>query len=69
MVRPEEVYCIHLLMSSKFLQLSHGFHKIVVTFLVSVSGSQGSGLVLEGRHNADKGWIQELRSRGNALVV
>jgi len=56
-------------MSSKFLQLSHGFHKIVVTFLVSVSGSQGSGLVLEGRHNADKGWIQELRSRGNALVV
>lgn len=57
-------------MSSKCLQSSPGFQNIVVTFLVSVSSSsQGSGLVLEGRHNADKGWIQELRSRGNALVV
>ncbi|KAJ0250059.1 Glyco_18 domain-containing protein [Hirschfeldia incana] len=31
--------------------------------------SQGNGLVLEGRHNADKGWIQELRSRGNAMIL
>ncbi|EOA21066.1 hypothetical protein CARUB_v10001405mg [Capsella rubella] len=36
---------------------------------VSAMVSQGSGLVLEGRHNVDKGWIQELRSRGNALIV
>ncbi|CAN6817569.1 unnamed protein product [Brassica oleracea] len=31
--------------------------------------SQGNGLVLEGRHNADKGWIQELRARGNAMIL
>ncbi|KAG5405235.1 hypothetical protein IGI04_011354 [Brassica rapa subsp. trilocularis] len=31
--------------------------------------SQGNGLVLEGRHNADKGWIQELRSKGNAMIL
>nr|AAB61039.1 A_IG002N01.31 gene product [Arabidopsis thaliana] len=35
--------------------------------LAYITPCQGSGLVLEGRHNADKGWIQELRSRGNAL--
>ncbi|XP_010556593.1 PREDICTED: chitinase domain-containing protein 1 [Tarenaya hassleriana] len=31
--------------------------------------SQGSGLILEGRQNVDKGWIQDLRSRGNALIL
>ncbi|XP_022757522.1 chitinase domain-containing protein 1 isoform X2 [Durio zibethinus] len=31
--------------------------------------SQGSSLVLEGRHNADKGWMSELRMRGDALVL
>ncbi|KAF3550741.1 hypothetical protein DY000_02003409 [Brassica cretica] len=31
--------------------------------------SQGNGLVLEGRHNADKGWIQEVRARGNAMIL
>ncbi|CAN8248186.1 unnamed protein product [Cochlearia groenlandica] len=31
--------------------------------------SQGSELVLEGRHNADKEWIHELRSKGNALIL
>ncbi|KAJ6872986.1 chitinase domain-containing protein 1 [Populus alba x Populus x berolinensis] len=31
--------------------------------------SQGTGLVLEGRHNADMGWISELRRNGNALVL
>ncbi|KAH8516929.1 hypothetical protein H0E87_005041, partial [Populus deltoides] len=28
---------------------------------------QGAGLVLEGRHNADMGWISELRRHGDAL--
>lgn len=31
--------------------------------------SQGSSLILEGRHNADKGWMSELRMRGDALVL
>ncbi|XP_051132948.1 uncharacterized protein LOC127252698 isoform X2 [Andrographis paniculata] len=31
--------------------------------------SQGTNLVLEGRHNSDKGWIAEIRSRGNVLVL
>ncbi|KAJ4831814.1 hypothetical protein Tsubulata_040605 [Turnera subulata] len=31
--------------------------------------SQGSGLVMEGRHNADQGWISELRKNGDALVL
>ncbi|XP_022147311.1 chitinase domain-containing protein 1 [Momordica charantia] len=31
--------------------------------------SHGSSLVLEGRHNADQGWISELRLTGDALVL
>lgn len=31
--------------------------------------SQGSGLVLEGRHHADGRWISELRMKGNSKVV
>ncbi|XP_039061377.1 chitinase domain-containing protein 1 [Hibiscus syriacus] len=31
--------------------------------------SHGSSLILEGRHNADKGWISDLRMRGDALVL
>ena len=30
--------------------------------------SKGTNLVLEGRHNADKGWMAELRQRGNVQV-
>lgn len=31
--------------------------------------SQGSNLVLEGRHNVDIGWISELRNAGDARVL
>uniref|UniRef100_A0A5B7BH74 Chitinase domain-containing protein 1 n=1 Tax=Davidia involucrata TaxID=16924 RepID=A0A5B7BH74_DAVIN len=31
--------------------------------------SQGTKLVLEGRHNADTGWISELRMKGDAKVL
>ncbi|WCJ22392.1 Chitinase domain-containing protein 1 [Euphorbia peplus] len=31
--------------------------------------SEGTGLILEGRHNADKGWMSELRKKGNSLVL
>ncbi|CAI8588406.1 unnamed protein product [Vicia faba] len=31
--------------------------------------SQQSSLVLEGRHNADKGWISELKKTGEALIL
>ncbi|GLU00795.1 hypothetical protein SLE2022_181390 [Rubroshorea leprosula] len=31
--------------------------------------SQGSSLVLEGRHNADKEWISEIKMNGDALVL
>lgn len=58
------------LTSSKCLHLFTGFQKKggdIFRFLFS--SSQGNGLVLEGRHNADKGWIEELRTTGNALVV
>jgi len=30
--------------------------------------SQQTSLVLEGRHNADRGWILELKKTGEALV-
>jgi chitinase domain-containing protein 1 len=39
-----------------------------LTLFFFVVTSQGTGLVLEGRHNADMGWISELRRNGNALV-
>ncbi|KAL0712284.1 hypothetical protein Bca4012_019262 [Brassica carinata] len=48
--------------NSKFTHLSPVWYDLK-------SSSQGSGLVLEGRHNADKGWIKELRSRGNAMIL
>ncbi|XP_018474383.1 uncharacterized protein LOC108845715 isoform X4 [Raphanus sativus] len=47
--------------NSKFTHLSPVWYDL--------KSSQGNGLVLEGRHNADKGWIQELRSRGNAMIL
>ncbi|XP_030965170.1 chitinase domain-containing protein 1 isoform X3 [Quercus lobata] len=31
--------------------------------------SQGAGLILEGRHNADVGWISELRRSGDAWAL
>ncbi|ESW19289.1 hypothetical protein PHAVU_006G111900 [Phaseolus vulgaris] len=31
--------------------------------------SQQTSLVLEGRHNADRGWISELRKTGEALIL
>uniref|UniRef100_A0A2P2JB76 Uncharacterized protein MANES_05G024600 n=1 Tax=Rhizophora mucronata TaxID=61149 RepID=A0A2P2JB76_RHIMU len=31
--------------------------------------SQGTGLILEGRHNADTGWISDLRMKGDAWVL
>ncbi|KAF7826162.1 chitinase domain-containing protein 1 [Senna tora] len=31
--------------------------------------SQQTSLVLEGRHNADRGWISELRKSGDALIL
>lgn len=31
--------------------------------------SQGNRLILEGRHNADKGWISELRMKGNVKIL
>lgn len=36
--------------------------------LIPFIGSQGTGLSLEGRHNADMGWISELRRSGDAWV-
>lgn len=30
--------------------------------------SEGSTFILEGRHNADTGWISEIRMKGNAKV-
>ncbi|XP_015577356.1 chitinase domain-containing protein 1 [Ricinus communis] len=31
--------------------------------------SKGSELILEGRHNADRGWLSEIRKNGDALVL
>ncbi|KFK30678.1 hypothetical protein AALP_AA6G014100 [Arabis alpina] len=53
-------YDIAKIYNSKFTHLSPVWYDLK---------SQGNGLVLEGRHNADKGWIQELRSKGNALIL
>lgn len=41
----------------------------LMIFLPSVAASQGTTLIIEGRHNADKGWISELRMKGHALVI
>ncbi|XP_031262968.1 chitinase domain-containing protein 1 [Pistacia vera] len=46
--------------NSKFTHLSPVWYDIK---------SQGTSLILEGRHNADKGWISELRMNGDALVL
>ncbi|KAL3615705.1 hypothetical protein CASFOL_041366 [Castilleja foliolosa] len=46
--------------SNKFTHLSPVWYEIK---------SQGTKLVLEGRHNADKGWITEIRRRGNSQIL
>ncbi|XP_077251268.1 glycosyl hydrolase superfamily protein [Tasmannia lanceolata] len=46
--------------TSKFTHLSPVWYELK---------SEGSKLILEGRHNVDIGWISELRMNGNALVV
>jgi chitinase domain-containing protein 1 len=42
---------------------------VIIRSFCFVLPSQGAGLVLEGRHNADMGWISELRRHGDALVI
>ncbi|GFY92321.1 glycosyl hydrolase superfamily protein [Actinidia rufa] len=37
--------------------------------LAYITPCQGTKLILEGRHNADRGWISELRMKGNAKVL
>lgn len=44
----------------------HKLHKFPFIFSVA---SQGTSLILEGRHNADAGWLSELRMKGDALVI
>ncbi|KAL0290802.1 UNVERIFIED_CONTAM: Chitinase domain-containing protein 1 [Sesamum calycinum] len=46
--------------SNKFTHLSPVWYELK---------SQGTKLVLEGRHNADKGWIMEIRRTGNAQIL
>ncbi|GFP95120.1 chitinase domain-containing protein 1 [Phtheirospermum japonicum] len=46
--------------SNKFTHLSPVWYEIK---------SQGTKLVLEGRHNADKGWITEIRRTGNSQIL
>ncbi|KAL0373793.1 UNVERIFIED_CONTAM: Chitinase domain-containing protein 1 [Sesamum radiatum] len=46
--------------SNKFTHLSPVWYELK---------SQGTKLVLEGRHNADKGWIMEIRRIGNAQIL
>lgn len=55
-------------------QLSIGNGSFLIIFCVIPRSlylfhfSEGFQLVLEGRHNADIGWISELRTNGNVLV-
>ncbi|KAL3815120.1 hypothetical protein ACJIZ3_016388 [Penstemon smallii] len=46
--------------SNKFTHLSPVWYELK---------SQGTKLVLEGRHNADEGWISGIRSSGNAQML
>ncbi|XP_028794716.1 chitinase domain-containing protein 1-like [Neltuma alba] len=46
--------------NSKFTHLSPVWYELK---------SQQAGLVLEGRHNADIGWISELKNIGHALIL
>ncbi|XP_057980557.1 uncharacterized protein LOC131166225 isoform X2 [Malania oleifera] len=46
--------------NSKFTHLSPIWYTL---------NSQGTKLILEGRHNADMGWISDLRKKGGAQVV
>ncbi|EOX95742.1 Glycosyl hydrolase superfamily protein isoform 2 [Theobroma cacao] len=54
--------------SSKFTHLSPVWYDLKSKSKGFVA-SQGSSLVLDGRHNADKGWLSELRMKGDALVL
>ncbi|GAB4861614.1 hypothetical protein Ancab_036865 [Ancistrocladus abbreviatus] len=53
-------YYIAKRFNSKFTHLSPVWYDLK---------GQGTKLVLEGRHNADLGWISELRMRGDAQVL
>ncbi|KAL8554143.1 hypothetical protein ACS0TY_002386 [Phlomoides rotata] len=46
--------------SNKFTHLSPVWYELK---------SQGTKLVLEGRHNADKGWIAEIKRTGNSQIL
>lgn len=46
--------------TSKFTHLSPVWYELK---------SQGKKLFLDGRHNADKGWVSELWKNGNTLVL
>lgn len=37
--------------------------------MFSVVSEGTTGLILEGRHNAHKGWISELRKKGDVLFT
>jgi hypothetical protein len=61
--------CLRFPCSSKLQVRSTYSITLLYEFLfILFIASQGTSLILEGRHNADIGWILELRRSGNALV-
>lgn len=55
-------------MCEKLLTLNGYCSVLIHVILVLNDASQDTKLVMEGRHNADKEWIAELRMKGDALV-
>ncbi|KAI7735313.1 hypothetical protein M8C21_029730 [Ambrosia artemisiifolia] len=53
-------YDLAKVFNSKFTHISPVWYDIK---------SQGAEFVLEGRHNVDKGWISDLRTKGHALIL
>lgn len=56
------------MITSKIISKSLYSNKVIRSCHSSGS-SLGTGLLLEGRHNADKAWISELRTRGDVMVI
>ncbi|KAF1869944.1 hypothetical protein Lal_00017522 [Lupinus albus] len=56
----------------RWFPLRNGISRLGLNIFYShivVIASQQTSLVLEGRHNADRGWISELRKSGEALIL
>ena len=60
-----DVQDVHALLN---LRTAYSITLLYEFLFILFVASQATGLILEGRHNADVGWILELRTSGDAWV-